>query len=887
MDYTAKPVFMFSPNWDEGVLERLEWLTDVMSSQTGAEQRISKRLTPRRGYELTLRIGYQDRQFFDNMMMVYQSAEWLMPLWQDVTRLTAPAAIGDTTVFLDTTYREFVAGGFAIIKSKSALIYEVVKIQSVAPDSLSLISNNVRGWPAGSYIYPAASGVIDGDFNLTKQTDVWMDINMKLAITDRMDYAAAMPALQYLGLPVLNVRPDESDDLSNTYSRIVSILDGSFGKRKFFDAAGKSFVSQAYNWAVSGRDKNAQLRSLLYAFRGRVKPLWLPTFMQDFTLVADISSGDSVMTVKNSGFSTINVLQVGRQDVRIEMKDGTVLFKRILAYSAIDDDREAIGFDSEFTFDITPSDVRMISFMGVFRLDSDSIEINHDTDTNGLARVAVSFKSNPAVRNAIDWTPPPFTDAIMNNLLNYCACNCSKYPPLSLDDDEMGAIPPLSATSDDWVAWFDALPLSYRTGPTGITQTGAQIAAEIENAMAPQDGGPVGGSAIALMELYYGGLFNSLGFQCGWGTPEEWQIDDLSIGFNYADYTFTGPPLSALDIVKAGVARIYTLGAVFPDPSAHESVYPEPPNGYRSENCLQIVEGAQEQFSAVAPHHVSQFRGAASVYAPAALQVFGLSLYKDPSNPIDPFPTVTPKVSPHGKITMTGLGDFSIHVGRFGADLDADTLRPKTGDALVFFSERYDSIQTGSIWQPEDTTHIPNPDTNFEEAWAHGVAAIWFAQNAWPATVTVELVGTGSSSINTSLEMACYSVERAGGGFWVYGEWLGDYVGGSEDGYTTNPRYDDFDFMTTVGDTVLIRVPGDRGPDDGNSGVNPDGSYFTNDDDPGNKYRTPLAACGAYHTPNIFNLAANAEGANTYTCSAQDGDTGEAVTFGVVTQHGS
>ena len=40
-----------SPNWSHGITETLEWKTNVHQSQTGAEQRVAMRLTPRRTFE--------------------------------------------------------------------------------------------------------------------------------------------------------------------------------------------------------------------------------------------------------------------------------------------------------------------------------------------------------------------------------------------------------------------------------------------------------------------------------------------------------------------------------------------------------------------------------------------------------------------------------------------------------------------------------------------------------------------------------------------------------------------------------------------------------------------------------------------------------------------
>ena len=44
---TDQPLWTIRPNWRNGVLERLEWLTNVISGETGVEQRRSVRPSPR------------------------------------------------------------------------------------------------------------------------------------------------------------------------------------------------------------------------------------------------------------------------------------------------------------------------------------------------------------------------------------------------------------------------------------------------------------------------------------------------------------------------------------------------------------------------------------------------------------------------------------------------------------------------------------------------------------------------------------------------------------------------------------------------------------------------------------------------------------------------
>lgn len=51
----ALPVWTISPDWSDGITETLEWLTGLLASPIGAEQRFGLRLTPRRSFEMTFK----------------------------------------------------------------------------------------------------------------------------------------------------------------------------------------------------------------------------------------------------------------------------------------------------------------------------------------------------------------------------------------------------------------------------------------------------------------------------------------------------------------------------------------------------------------------------------------------------------------------------------------------------------------------------------------------------------------------------------------------------------------------------------------------------------------------------------------------------------------
>ncbi|MCR3772054.1 hypothetical protein K3Z88_26610, partial [Pseudomonas aeruginosa] len=80
------------------------------------------------------------------------------------------------------------------------------------------------------------------------------------------------------------------------------------------------------------------------------------------------------------------------RDIRIELYGGQVFHRRILDVSELNVDVERMAIDSALGTVVRPSDVARISFMTLCRQDSDSVQITHETDTDGISTASTVFR---------------------------------------------------------------------------------------------------------------------------------------------------------------------------------------------------------------------------------------------------------------------------------------------------------------------------------------------------------------------------------------------------------------------------------------------------------------------------------------------------------------
>lgn len=378
------------PDWSDGVSEQLEWYTDRLQARNGRAQKRELRRAPRRLFEFQVIADGQARRVLDTLLNDHGGREWLLPIWHDIALLNQPLASGALFISCVTAGRDFVEDSLAVLWL-SINEWAVVQIDAVQPDGVTIGIATSRTWPAGTRLYPARRA------RLVEQPEeaMWTDASgsrvVKFIVTEPCEWPAILPSATYRGLPVLEMRPDQGEDLPSVFQRQVETIDAGTGVVNVFDWPNRSFREAALTWLAHGRDENSVLRSLLYALRGRMATVWVPTWNADLQLAADVTAVATNLTVEWAGYTTFGRMQPNWRDIRVELLDGTVLYRRITSAQE-NGNSEVLGIDSAFGRAIKRSDVRAISFLILAEQASDRVELAHVTDAGGITVVTTTFR---------------------------------------------------------------------------------------------------------------------------------------------------------------------------------------------------------------------------------------------------------------------------------------------------------------------------------------------------------------------------------------------------------------------------------------------------------------------------------------------------------------
>jgi hypothetical protein len=385
------PVWSIAPNFESGMTETLEWLTVILRSPSGAEQRRRMRISPRRYLEYDVLVGGNARTLYDLLLKSLGGGNsfFHVPVWFDMFRLTD--ALSGTTISNIQPWSEYTAGGMLILYS-DPFTFEVCTVLSANNTSIVLTQPPATTWPAGTRCMPLLTCRSETDPTNNKASGALLTATLRWLTVQANDYPqSALTWDIYLQQPVFDDEPNTADNLTHTYQRLDDILDNTFGLPTMTDTGGAGFDLRQMTWFLAGREAHARWRSKMYYLAGQTNPLWVPTFFHDLELALPVGATDTYISVGLCGYTLCGGSAVrGRQDIRIELWDGTRIYRRI-TQSGVAGTLEELSL-APLGVDIEPSDVMRISFMSYCRLSADTITVKHETDISGLTTATVLFR---------------------------------------------------------------------------------------------------------------------------------------------------------------------------------------------------------------------------------------------------------------------------------------------------------------------------------------------------------------------------------------------------------------------------------------------------------------------------------------------------------------
>lgn len=388
----STPVFPFRPNWRSPVLERLEWLTDVLEAKDATEERIQLRAFPRRSLEYELLEPGNLAARLDALLWGWQAGQYILPIWTDPQKLAAELTAGATSIPAATTGYDFYAGGRAVLWQDEEN-HEAVQIDSIDTDTagdtfLTLSAATTNTWPAGTRLFPARLARLPASLSLQHPTSALAAGPVRFEL-DNSSFTAVADSTTYRGDEVNERRPNWQGGIGVDHLRKIQRYDYELGAIEVDDISGLPALVREHRYLLETRDEIHAWRGWLHARAGRFKKFWQPQWQHDLQLAKAIGASDNTVTVKALGAEAGYELDPGRQDIALLHNNGTWYFRRVTDISAGAEGEEVLTIDSALGVAIGLNDYRFITWLMLSRFDADAVEIAWHTAAVAVTAITV------------------------------------------------------------------------------------------------------------------------------------------------------------------------------------------------------------------------------------------------------------------------------------------------------------------------------------------------------------------------------------------------------------------------------------------------------------------------------------------------------------------
>lgn len=344
-----------------GATESIGFKTDVFESKNGTEQRTPLKDKARQTLGFSSIVVQEEIAKNFNVQWGGLRKNWAVPLFQE------SQYIGDVSadfVMCRTDIFSFYDGCLALLKNDTEQV--LVEVQAVESDRL-LLADVVN--ISNAKLYPVRVCFISGDIS-RQISNFYTRSDTSFIVIDEPEVAESVPE-QFLGndLHKLCLMLDGSS-LEATISQQQSVINNEVGV--IYQGTDWDFArySKQYRTILRGPEQLYAYRQFLFRRRGKYRPFWLPTYEVN-------------MRCKSTGFISSVLLIESDQYKQLADQRKHIAIKSNGAWTAHTITASALVSGSTVQVTISPalnknaSSVELISYLGLHRLDADSVDLNY------------------------------------------------------------------------------------------------------------------------------------------------------------------------------------------------------------------------------------------------------------------------------------------------------------------------------------------------------------------------------------------------------------------------------------------------------------------------------------------------------------------------------
>jgi len=362
--------------------ETLSFLTDIIRSDDGSEQRIAVRKNPRQLFEwnVALDTGTFDQSRVNTLLFDWQGRVWGVPIWHEQTKLTAAASSGVTSFTVDSTAdADYRVGGLFLVYT-DAQTFDVLEVSATTATTITAATASGASHAVNAVVCPLRTGVMESNVASSRYPTLDQTLRVLFRVKDNEANIGDTSAFSSYNSKVLldgcNVMRGAT--VPENFITNLAILDNNTGQVYQNPIWSRGKRSSSLTLSAHTKAEVWDTRQLFHALRGRQVSFYLPTFAKDLLPDNDLTSGSPDLDIVNVGYVGFTQDRQPKDRLWIRLNDGTTYTRRVLSSATTSATRETLTLDANWPSNISQASIDRISFLEEVRLDSDEIEVLHE-----------------------------------------------------------------------------------------------------------------------------------------------------------------------------------------------------------------------------------------------------------------------------------------------------------------------------------------------------------------------------------------------------------------------------------------------------------------------------------------------------------------------------
>ncbi|KJZ67330.1 hypothetical protein VD17_02975 [Pseudomonas fluorescens] len=374
---TRAIVLNFGIDWSVRPEIKHSYLTEVIESYDGTEQRISLRDKPRMSATYQYGLSDADQYLFGNLVGNF-SGKYLVPLWPFQSSISAPLTAGQGSITVDSmnNYIRF-ASKVIVVEGDT---WEVFEVAGVSGQVVSFNHLAKKNFSYAARLVPVEQAWIAEETNSVVQG---MNVETTTATFDfdEVEYVKPMACddfTKFNNRRVLDIRPDRSQDVSISYLKLRETLDPNIGRRYNYDRQQGAVKFFQFGWRYFNEFDRMRFEDFAELERGGQGEFYVESPLVGLELNNDVESATLQIVVKKANYKNFLKSKSFAPAIAIKLYNGITLYRNVESASDGLGNTEVIDL-AEPVSNVSIKDVEYIAPLFLGRFESD--EFNYIFDT--------------------------------------------------------------------------------------------------------------------------------------------------------------------------------------------------------------------------------------------------------------------------------------------------------------------------------------------------------------------------------------------------------------------------------------------------------------------------------------------------------------------------